>query len=200
MIYFVSSAQLGATFGVGSSSFQSSFENPNTMLMNQQAIHTYSAGIVYGFSLNQIFELQSEIQIYEDGGTYSYLNQGQLIKVNSSLSHINLPILSRLNFELNPRSKFFLELGTFLNYQINNNTTIEYNELSFQYSRVKEIENLPLEYKKFNYGFSSGAGFEYSHFIFLVRHSIGLNNILQEDQNGSRNKTRSLQFAIQYRI
>ena len=154
---------------------------------------SYQAGAVGEFGFTSKFSFQTEVLFYSRGTRMDDANSK--IKMN----YIGIPLLAKYAFKAFGLTKIYAMGGTFTD--IRTKGVEEYDAVGAQPAMTVD---LPSGFKKYDWGFSFGAGAEYptSKGIWALdlRYNLGMTDLTDFAGESYKTKSRSLGFSLTYKL
>lgn len=141
----------------------------------------YQFGAVGEFGFTSKFSVQTELLFYSRGTKFDDINGG--IKMN----YIGIPLLAKYTFKVFGLTKVYAMGGTYGDIRTG-------GEIDWDYA----TQSLPSGFRKYDWGFSFGAGAEYPMkkgiWALDIRYNLGVTDL--HDDAGDNTKTRSRSFGV----
>lgn len=133
-------------------------------------------------NLNEKFAIQPEVLFSTEGSELKA--EGEEVTFN--LSYINVPVMLKFY----PAPKFNLQAGPQVGLLV---------AAKGKYQGVKE--DIKDGYKTANFGLNLGAAYEFTEKCFVdARYNFGLSNIMDNTEDGTKNKGVVLSLAVGYKF
>ncbi len=197
-------SQIGISVGVSKSSFINSFSCDQIVINNIKSHDSFYGGLTYNFPLSSVIILQSGIFYSEKGAHYSSNFSG---KVAQKISFVEVPLIGRLQFELNRNHWFIMETGLFVNHKLKTKLSDETTASTTfsQEENSSRLNILPSKFKNYEFGLNCGAGYSLDKITFLLRYSLGMTNLVRYEDTKTNGKnleqySRQLSFSLQYTL
>ena len=167
----------------------STISNISDMMgMDTKSKFGYQFGAVGEFGFTSKFSVQTELLFYSRGAKYEDMDGG--IRMN----YIGLPLLAKYSFKVLGITKFYAMGGTFADVRTKG---------EFYYDNGDTYE-LGSGFKKYDWGFSFGAGAEYPMEMGIwaldIRYNLGMTDLHDEAGDNYKTRSRSFGFALTYKF
>lgn len=193
---------IGGRAGVSMAKIDLSPSVPQGWLMGS------TGAVTFRFSEEKLFGVVAELGWATRGWKENF--EEAPLSYSRSLTYINLPIMTQINFGSN-RCKCFINLGPEFGYMLTSSISanFDYNDLSSvttwpERERMKEQLAMPIS-NKFDYGITAGVGGEFyvvpRHSVSLeVRYYFGLGNVFPSTKADTFSASRctSLELTLGY--
>lgn len=147
----------------------------------------YQIGAVGEFGFTSKFSVQTELLFYSRGAKYADIDGG--IKMN----YIGIPLLAKYSFKALGITKFYAMGGTYADVRTKG---------EFYYEGGETFE-LGEGFRKYDWGFSFGAGAEYPTqygiWALDIRYNLGMVDLHDEAGDTYKTRSRSFGFALTYK-
>ncbi len=147
----------------------------------------YQIGAVGEFGFTSKFSVQTELLFYSRGAKYADIDGG--IKMN----YIGIPLLAKYSFKALGITKFYAMGGTYADVRTKG---------EFYYEGGETFE-LGDGFKKYDWGFSFGAGAEYPTqygiWALDIRYNLGMVDLHDDTGDTYKTRSRSFGFALTYK-
>lgn len=172
-----------ATFGVkGGVNFSNIVGNDKEDIDDENILTSFQVGVFTQVGLSETFYIQPELLYSRKGAE---LDLGAFGDTRLNLDYLELPIMFRVQI----LETINLEAGPYAAYLLNSKITNDNLEDSFNI----DTDN----FRKLDYGFALGAGFDLEVLEIGARYSYGLTSIIENsDFIDGRNSTLSAYIAI----
>jgi hypothetical protein len=181
------SAQVSASFGVqGGANFANvDFKSGDPEEFDAD-FNSRTRG-VFGFFAGVDFTvigLQIDALYSQKGAKADFRDEEDDVKLDVAVDYIEIPVLLRLNAPLGGGAKIRLFGGPSFAFKVSDKTTFEVDGVSF--------EDDETEFKSYDVGVVAGGAMQFGKTFVDVRYTWGTLNILKDDEDGDRVKTRTL--------
>ncbi|MGE0077199.1 MAG: porin family protein [Bacteroidales bacterium] len=148
----------------------------------------YQFGAVGEFGFTSKFSIQTELLFYSRGVRYEDIDGG--VRMN----YIGIPLLAKYSFKVLGLTKFYAMGGTFADIR----TKGEW------YDGNGQTSDLGSGFKKYDWGFSFGAGAEYPMkkgiWALDIRYNLGITDLHDDAGDDTKTRSRSFGFALTYKF
>jgi len=150
----------------------------------------YQAGAVGEFGFTSKFSFQTEVLFYSRGTKMDAVNSK--IKMN----YVGIPLLAKYSFKALGFTKLYAMGGTFTDVRTKGEEV---------YSGVgAQTVPLPSGFKKYDWGFSFGAGAEYPTdkgiWVIDLRYDLGMTDLTDSSLGSTKTKSRSFGLSLAYKL
>lgn len=158
------------------------------MVMDTKSKFGYQIGAVGEFGFTSKFSVQTELLFYSRGVRYDAIDGG--IRMN----YFGLPLLAKYTFKVLGLTKVYAMGGTFNDVRTKG---------EFYYDDGETYE-LGSGFKKYDWGFSFGAGAQYPMEMGIwaldIRYNLGMVDLHDEAGDDYKTRSRSFGFALTYKF
>ena len=149
----------------------------------------FNAGVTLGIGLSKLIDIEAGAIVESRG--YKVEEQGYVGKMN--LLYADIPVLLKVGPALGP-VKIFGAAGPYVGIGLVGKTTSEYDgeKTSEDVTWGSNDENL----KRIDYGAKFGIGAELMKFTFGAYYSLGLANLTNIKENGSKVQNRGISVCV----
>jgi len=165
-----------------------------TNMLSKSDAHTADLKAIVGFHIGGTAEFEiTDMFSFETGlflMTMGFKNEGELVDYKTNLLYLNIPITAKARYELDNFSLYGL-FGPYIGLGLsgkNNSVDIEWGS--------GDSDNL----KRFDFGWTIGAGVEYEAFMAGLSYNLGLANIAAQTEGGYKAKNRAFLISVGYRF
>jgi len=165
-----------------------------TNMLSKSDAHTADLKAIVGFHIGGTAEFEiTDMFSFETGlflMTMGFKNEGELVDYKTNLLYLNIPITAKARYELDNFSLYGL-FGPYIGLGLsgkNNSVDIEWGS--------GDSDNL----KRFDFGWTIGAGVEYEAFMAGLSYNLGLANIMAQTEGGYKAKNRAFLISVGYRF
>jgi len=163
----------------------------------------YSAGLFLQYDLSNRFAIKAIPSFERKGNVTSFIvtsNMGQVLETHNlfvDFDYLVLPVL--LNFYLDKKNHFFVNVGPYLGYLLQSKVSVkEFIE------NINDIPSLTME-EDIDYGISAGIGgnitlTEKYNLAIAIRRNEGLQDFRLNNYFETRNRTFNLLFTFVYKL
>ena len=138
------------------------------------------------FEITDMFSFETGLFLMTMGYKYEVLS----VDYKTNLLYLNIPITAKARYELDNFSLYGL-FGPYIGLGLsgkNNSVDIEWGS--------GDSDNL----KRFDFGWTIGAGVEYEAFMAGLSYNLGLANIAAQTEGGYKAKNRAFLISVGYRF
>jgi len=138
------------------------------------------------FEITDMFSFETGLFLMTMGYKYEVLS----VDYKTNLLYLNIPITAKARYELDNFSLYGL-FGPYIGLGLsgkNNSVDIEWGS--------GDSDNL----KRFDFGWTIGAGVEYEAFMAGLSYNLGLANIMAQTEGGYKAKNRAFLISVGYRF
>src|SRR5262245_14455318 len=182
------SAQVSASFGIqGGANFANVDFKAGNPEEGEPDFKNRTRG-VFGFFAGLDFTvigIQIDALYSQKGAKADFTEEdGSNFKIEVGVDYVEVPLMLRVNVPLGGSAKFRAFGGPAFAFKVSDKVTFESNGVS--------LEDDETEFKSYDIGVTAGGALQFGHSFVDVRYTWGTLNIIKDDSDGDRAKTRTL--------
>ena len=187
LLFTYSADSFAQTFGVrGGLNMTNMLSKSDAHTADLKAIVGFHIGGTAEFEITDMFSFETGLFLMTMGYKYEVLS----VDYKTNLLYLNIPITAKARYELDNFSLYGL-FGPYIGLGLsgkNNSVDIEWGS--------GDSDNL----KRFDFGWTIGAGVEYEAFMAGLSYNLGLANIMAQTEGGYKAKNRAFLISVGYRF
>jgi len=171
--------------------------NMSNMLSKSDA-HTADLKAIVGFHIGGTAEFEiTDMFSFETGlflMTMGFKNEGELVDYKTNLLYLNIPITAKARYELDNFNLYGL-FGPYIGLGLSGKYKADDESVDVKWGSG-DSDDL----KRFDFGWTIGAGIEYEAFMAGLSYNLGLANIAAQTEGGYKAKNRAFLISVGYRF
>jgi len=187
LLFTYSADSFAQTFGVrGGLNMSNMLLKSDENTADTKAKVGFHIGGTAEFEITDMFSFETGLFLMTMGYKYEVLS----VDYKTNLLYLNIPITAKARYELDNFSLYGL-FGPYIGLGLsgkNNSVDIEWGS--------GDSDNL----KRFDFGWTIGAGVEYEAFMAGLSYNLGLANIMAQTEGGYKAKNRAFLISVGYRF
>ena len=187
LLFTYSADSFAQTFGVrGGLNMTNMLSKSDAHTADLKAIVGFHIGGTAEFEITDMFSFETGLFLMTMGYKYEVLS----VDYKTNLLYLNIPITAKARYELDNFSLYGL-FGPYIGLGLsgkNNSVDIEWGS--------GDSDDL----KRFDFGWTIGAGVEYEAFMAGLSYNLGLANIMAQTEGGYKAKNRAFLISVGYRF
>lgn len=199
------SQKLGAKAGLNLSTIHSKNRYSNIKLSPG-----FHIGVTAELPIDEIFTFNPELLLTSKGHIFNPkeddIGNGQTldIKQKDNIYYLEIPLIAKTTFKIGKNKIYFnlgpyLSIGLFGNIAYESKSSIDFANSSTKTKITWGGENYP-SYNRFDYGITSGGGFEIKAFRIGLSYDLGLANTIPNTLNDTKTTNRVIGISVGYKF
>ena len=185
------SQNFGLRAGINSGSLNSEFEGGDISTDGKVG---FMVSVLTELGLNDDFAIQPELQFIQKGGKTTLDFFGSELKSTLTVNYLEVPVNAKYKFVNNEKVKVFALAGPSFGFALSG----ESEDCDGADCVTTDIDFDADGFKRFEVGFTIGAGAQFGNFFFDLRFVPGLTNLQDDEDDGIKTTNRGLQAGVGY--